>query len=529
MNRVPAKDAEWESLAQQYWIGKNYARAGEIYVAAARQFPRNFWPAFRAGCCAFYEQQFALAREWFEKARILNPDHVENQINLGVVYNRLDMRERATDQLRQVLTLSAATASQAALTHFNLGVILADQGDKTAAMEEYRRSVACRTDFSAAWLNLGMLWHDQGDYAQAETCYAHVLACEPRHDKAQLNLGNTYFVQQRLTEAAACYRQALAVNQNCCEARFNLGQILLLQGRFQDGLPLFEDRVQMKIYEEQNRLYTPVYAGRSRWQGEFFSCRRLLIHQDMGFGDTLQFSRYLPLVKQRGGVVLLAVKKPLLRLFAGFPGVDELVDEQELVEERTQFDLYVPFMTLPYIYGSTLATLPPPLAFVAESVDLPVRSGMRVGLTWSAARPPQSSPRSRSAALADLAGLAKVDGIDWYSLQTGEAAQEINQALAPGFKVRACLPATADFALTAAWLKEMDLVITVDTATAHLAGALGIPTWILLPFAPDWRWLLQREDSPWYPSVRLFRSAVAGDWPELAMRVAFALQRQKEC
>jgi hypothetical protein len=262
-----------------------------------------------------------------------------------------------------------------------------------------------------------------------------------------------------------------------------------------------------------------------QWNGEDIAGRTILLHGEQGFGDTIQALRYVPLVAARGGRVLLDVPPPLARLAARLPGVAELVTEGQA---PSRFDFHSPLLSLPRAFATAPETIPADIPYlsaepeaIARWGDATAGDGFKVGLVW-AGSPLHRSDARRSIAVEKLEPLLRLPGARFFSLQVGERAADLAR-LAPGL-VTDLAPKLSDFAETAAVIAHLDLLITVDTAVAHLAGALGRPAWVMLRRVPDWRWLIDREDSPWYPTLRLWRQRTRGDWDEVVRRVRAALQ-----
>ena len=249
-----------------------------------------------------------------------------------------------------------------------------------------------------------------------------------------------------------------------------------------------------------------------QWDGQEYADKTVLIHAEQGLGDTIQFIRYAPLCRARGGRVVFECPKPLVELLRGVDGVDQMVSRGEPV---SPFDFHTPLLNLPRIFGTTLADIPAP-----PPLD-PVEGRLRVGIVWQG-NPRHKTDRNRSCPLNHFEALARRDDLTFYSLQVGPVAADLED-LAVDASIHDMGTQLNNFADTAAVVAQLDLVITVDTAMAHLVGALARPVWTLLPFAPDWRWLLGRDDSPWYPTMRLFRQARPGDWHDVFDRVDRAL------
>ncbi|TWH47594.1 glycosyltransferase family 9 protein [Sporomusa sp. KB1] len=271
--------------------------------------------------------------------------------------------------------------------------------------------------------------------------------------------------------------------------------------------------------ENQSEALRQLSREKMRWHGENFSGKRLLVQCEQGLRDSLQFCRYLPLVKARGGIVQLSVQQPLLRLFANLPGVDELIEHTAATFAQAQFDLTVPMMNLPYILGTTLHTIPasvPYLTVEQRSIDIwhnkinCSASHLRVGLAWGGNQVTILG-QSRTCGLNAMVPLARIPSVTFYGLQKDATTNAANTP-PPGMRLVDLTAEIADFADTAALIMNLDLVIAVDTAAAHLAGALGKPVWTLLAAVGEWRWLLTGNDTPWYPTMRLFRQTNPGDW-----------------
>ena len=294
-------------------------------------------------------------------------------------------------------------------------------------------------------------------------------------------------------------------------------------GRFEQGWPGYEWRWKCKEFGSLPPFQPPL------WDGSSLDGRTILVHAEQGLGDTLQFIRYVPSLHQRGGRVILMCQPPLVRLLTRSPGIERLLAHGDPVPE---FDVHTPLLSLPRLLGTTLESVPADVPYLEAEPQLVEAwrhrlgsyPGFKVGIVWQG-NPKFRLDRLRSIPLAQFAPLARVPGVHLFSLQKGPGAEQL-AAVTDRFPVTDLGRRLDDFMDTAAVLKNLDLVISVDTAIAHLAGALGIPVWVALPFAPDWRWLMGREDSPWYPTMRLFRQTRPGQWEDVFHHIAEALQRR---
>ncbi len=349
-----------------------------------------------------------------------------------------------------------------------------------------------------------------GRFAEAENCYHEALRLNPRYAEAHNNLASALQALGRHEEALAGYDLALLYQPDSASAHWNRSLAWLQQGDYQRGWPEYEWRWR------RDRVVRRRLPG-APWDGAPLDGRTLLIYPEQGLGDQIQFVRYAPLARQQGGRVVVECPPALLGLFATCPGIDQLVAEGTPLPP---FDVHVPVMSLPHRLGTTLETIPAAVPYLSAD---PARvaswaevlagiPGYRVGIAWQG-NPRHAWDRHRSIPLARFAPLAQVPGVRLVSLQKGPGVEQL-RGLAERLPV-AVLPDGPEgtFLDTAAVVSQLDLVVTADTALAHLAGALGVPVWVALSAHSDWRWLRDREDTPWYPSMRLFRQATLGDWP----------------
>ena len=400
------------------------------------------------------------------------------------------------------------------------GNILGDLKRQDEAIGSYRKVLAAAPGFADAHYNLANL--DRGAEAYAAACrrYRSALALAPEHFNARNNLAAALMSWGRVDDAIAAYDLCLRQVPGWPDPMFNRGMALLLKGDMVRGLEGYEQRWQVKSFSGVRRnLPQPM------WDGASFEGRRLLLHAEQGAGDTLQFARYVPLICARGGEVLLDSPSSLIRLLSTLEGGARVIRPGETIPP---FDLQLPLGSAMRAFGTDLSTIPAKTPYLwADPKDRGrwrdrfAGSGLKIGVTWQG-NPDQGSEPHRSIPLRLLRPVLEAPGCRFFALQK-EFGREQMALLPPGM-LDDIGPELTDFAESAAAISELDLVITTCTSVAHLAGALGKPTWVLLRAAPDWRWLLEREDSPWYPTVRLWRQPAAGDWPSVVARVAAALR-----
>jgi hypothetical protein len=401
---------------------------------------------------------------------------------------------------------------------------MTDIGRVIEAIAAYRRAVALNPDMPEAWLNLGNALKEGGQLDEAVAAYRRAVAVKPGYALGHSNLGYLLREKGRLDEAVAACRQAIEIDPEHSGAHSNLALALLVQGHFAEGWEAYEWRWKAEGFGTAARDF-----GRPRWDGGALEGRTVLLHAEQGLGDALQFIRYLPLVQERGGKAIIECQPALQRLFGTMAGDVPVIAKGAALPA---FDVHCPLLSLPRIFATDLANMPGDVPYLrADAAEASAWSdrlaahppGFRVGLVW-AGNPNHTNDRNRSLKPASLLPLGAVKGVRFFSLQKGTGA-EGRDGLPAGLELSDVAGELGDFADTAALIANLDLVITADTATAHLAGAMGRPVWTLLPFAPDWRWLLGREDSPWYPTMRLFRQAAIGDWPPVIARVCDQLRR----
>ena len=437
----------------------------------------------------------------------LNPNDADAASYLGVLLHQLHRSEEAIGLLRHAV----AIRPDAAAIHSNLGIALAGAKQWAAAEQSLRAALRLQPGFLPAILNLGNVLLAGDRLTESREMYNAARRTYPESAEAWNGLGDVYQSMREVGPAVAAYRRAIAL-RNLPVARVGLASTYLLAGHLAEGWPLYESR-----WELSGRSPGAGF-DRPRWDGSDLDSRTILLHAEQGLGDTIQFIRYVPLVKARGGKTIVLVPPMLRRLLNGQQGVDRVVSDREAVGD---VDVQCPLLSLPGVFGTTLEMIPnavPYLHVDAEKVSA-WRSRFagtkpRVGIAWAGSRQHRNDAK-RSIAFNNLHSLLRTPDIDWVSLQVDRCEHE--DAL------NDWTSRLHDLTDTAALIANLDLAICIDTAVAHLAGALGKPTWLLLPYSPDWRWMWQREDSPWYPTMRLFRQATPGDWSGPIQRVAAEL------
>ncbi len=474
----------------------------------------------------------------------MDPDHPDAFHLLGLISQRTGKADIAADLINTAIALNPHAAEY----YYNLGVIFTAAAKQDAALKAYQAAVILKPDYAEALNNAGLILYERDMLAEAEALFQQAIGVKPDFTHAYYNLGKALQALGKPKAAIRAYDQVLTLLPDSAETRFNRSLALLLMGKFKEGWTQYEWRYRCI----DNPSKSSAKADWQFWQGSLFDGKRLLVIDEQGIGDTLQFMRYLPMVKARGGTVGFETVKPLINLLRDFRGIDELWDRSSVKKFGPSFDLYAPLMSLPAIFNTELETIPAEVPYIfpdAAKVRLWERrlqkGRINVGIVWGgkssdayrqnkrsglehislewAGQPANRFASNRLTRLEYFAPLTKIPGIQLYGLQKGTAAAQIKE---PSQRMDAINLGEEfnDFSDTAAVIANMDLVISVDTAVAHLAGAMAKPVWILIPFVADWRWLLDRDDSPWYPTARLFRQQTPQRWDDVFKRVADELQ-----
>ena len=462
------------------------------------------------------------AEPFYHRAVALDPGFKEAWINLGLAALTQGRSEEALSCQRQALRLDPDCAD----AHNNLGMAHYALGHVAEAESCFRAALRLRADHPNATLNLGSTRQILNDVEQAEALFRDALTLGADPARSKSNLALALIEQMRPEEAEMCCREALTLRPGNPEARANLAMALLMMGRMEEGWREYEARWEVEA------MGGPVAAlDRPRWTGQALNGETVLLYAEQGFGDTLQFCRYAPMVAAAGGRVVLVVPKALRRLMTTLDGVAEVLSEEDALVPA--FDYHCPLLSLPAAFGTTLATVPGPRSYLRADPSawagfLAGCPGAKVGLVWAGksrtAQPHAAAiDKRRSMRLADMVPLLSVPGCSFVSLQLGPPAAQL-QALPDWAQLHDVSSRLTDWTNTAALIAGLDLVIAVDTAVVHLAGALGKPVWMLNRFDSCWRWLLHRDDTPWYPSLRQFRQTGRGDWDGVIRRVKLALQ-----
>tara|TARA_Y100001934_G_scaffold30697_1_gene33956 strand:+ start:36 stop:1415 length:1380 start_codon:yes stop_codon:yes gene_type:complete len=436
-------------------------------------------------------------------------------------------------------------------TAFRIAVQQQQAGNGAEAVRIYEQILEADSGFAPAWINCGVALRSLGRFEAGVACLQRGVALKPEDAGARSNLGNALRAVGRLDEARDSHLAAIERDSTVGSFVYNLGLVLRDLGDLDGAIERF-DSAEAMGYEPAELKWDRALAFLLRgdlargfdeyrwrwdipdakpcnldgpeWKGEDIAGKTLLVYAEQGFGDTIQFVRYLPLLAGQGATIVFECQAPLVRLFQSSPVFEGVTIVSRVVDPLPAYDLQAALLSLPHLTG--VALVPADTPYLVPPADRPRIANrfknVHVGLVW-AGKPSHRNDRNRSLALSDLAPLLELPGVHYYSLQLGDPAET---AAASGFSalIRDQRPVITDFADSAALLGSLDLLITADTAPAHLAGALCRPVWTLIPFAPDWRWQTGRTDTPWYSTMTLFRQTEPRRWDDVVLRLRAALE-----
>jgi tetratricopeptide (TPR) repeat protein len=543
----------WISVGSLLRRQKRYCEALLAYDHVLTLDARNVEAANMSGLLLIQMERFEEALARFDLLQAIEPVQAEVFDRRAVCLSRLERREEAVASYRRSLEVGPQNYQ----THNSLGLMLLDSGRSDEALVHFRQAIAIKPDFIAAINNLGLslvnlkrfeeslaifdealsiasdvaelycsrasAFRGLNRYHEAVECYERAIALKPDYLEAHINFGTCLDDMMRANDALSSYHRAIEIQTDYAEAHWNIAINRLRAGDFETGWLESEWRWKCPALRLDQRMFTqPLWLGEEPIDG-----KSLLLHSDAGLGDTLQFCRYVPLAAARGAQVILEVQPALRKLLSGLAGVSRLVAKGEALPN---FDFHCPLGSLPLAFNTSLETIPSAVPYLSvgdrtslwkDGLDL--TRAPRIGLVWSG-NPNHGNDHNRSISLRAFLPLLDLDA-QFISLQK-ELRPEDRATLRGRNDILDFGPNLDNFADTAELIKHLDLVISVDTSVAHLAGALGRPLWILLPYVPDWRWLVGRDNSPWYPTARLFRQTETREYGSVIERVRSELATQ---
>jgi tetratricopeptide (TPR) repeat protein len=520
----------WNNRGNAYHALGQHERALESYDKAIELNPAKASFHNNRGLALKDQGNNALAIACFEQAIALQSDYGLAHFNLGLSLFALGLYEEAAARHAEAIRLMPGHAP----SHWGRADALRASGDYEASLASYNAALALEPGRADIYNNRGLLLHVWGKHDEALTDFETATRLDPGHADAHCNRGMALEALGHYAQALGHYETAIAHSPQHAAAHFNHALCHLTLGHYRNGWHEYEWRWQTEqLRSSQLHCIPPLWSGNDSLQGQ-----RILLHAEQGLGDSLQFCRYLPMVAQLGATPIVQVQAPLASLMRTISGVSQVVVAGEALPE---FDFHCPFMSLPLAFGTTLETVPGGRRYLSPSRDksllwqerLGTKRLPRVGLVWAGA--PHTSRAvqrpvdvRRSIHLAKFAALSTPE-VEFFSLQKGEPAasqlRELERAGWNGPRLADFTGELSDFEDTAALVDQLDLVISVDTSVVHLAGALGKPVWLLNRFDTCWRWMTERDDSPWYPTMKIFRQPAEGDWDSVIASVQAELQR----
>ncbi len=457
----------------------------------------------------------------YRRVVTLKPELAEAYFNLGNALNELDNPNDAVEQYRKALSINPDSAE----VHSNLGNVLKKSGKYDDAVKHYNTAICLKPDYAEAYNNLSDVYRILGEFDKAIELAQESIQKRPDIESAYVNLGNIYFAHGNYSASIEQYQRALKIRPDYPDAHYNKGLVLLMKGEFQEGWKEYGWRFKSKEIADQINYRE---LGIPEWDGTSLNGKTILIRSEQGLGDQIQFARYIPLIKEMGGRVIFECHKELMPLFESYNDIDRLVEKPYNSDCVENVDVCVQLLNLPGIFGASLDNILADVPYLkTDTVSVEKwearfnRASFKIGIVW-AGNPNHGNDRNRSCKLTDFTLLSSIPEVELFNLQKGGMSEKDERQLTV-MQVTDLGKELNDFSDTASIIENLDLVISVDTSVAHLAGALGRHVWTLLPFIPDWRWMLDRDDTPWYPTMKLFRQRKPGDWEEVLERVSVKL------
>ncbi|OQA34032.1 MAG: TPR repeat-containing protein YrrB [Betaproteobacteria bacterium ADurb.Bin341] len=515
-----ASETDFAAANAQFAAGR-YEEARTACELILKKFPQHANALWLLGMICSEKQEMERASGYIGRAIEIAPKVAKYRLSLGYVRQEEGEFDRAAECYRAAIELDSHYAE----AWNNLGCVMQMQGKLSQAADCFRQALEINPNLAQANQNLGELIHDPHSLEIAAKGFRQAIEAHPGDANLYIGLGNTLRDLGKFSEAFEAFDAAIALKPDYAEAHFSKSLALLLQGDLVAGWKEHEWRWQREA--ERREFQAP------QWDGQPMPKGTLFLHAEQGLGDTMQFVRYAPLAARLCGRLVVECQPPLKTLIENMPGIAQTYSQGEFLPE---FDAHLPMLSLPYVFNTSLETIPAEIPYLhadmSKFADWRVRlaadgDAFRVGLCW-AGRPEHWDDANRSAALDVFAPQGEVRGIVFYSLQKGPAAKQVAHPPV-GMCLKDMTAELHDFSMTAALVANLDLVISVDTSIAHLSGALGVPIWTMLPRVPDWRWLLHREDSPWYPGMRLFRQEDLSGWHPVVLRMTGELGKLMAC
>ncbi len=527
--QLSRQENPWQAIfeqAVQWHESRNLAEAGSLFAAIIEHNPDHVPSLHRLAAIRRYQNRLEESLDLLQRAVICNPDSADAHNSLGNTLNSLGRGEESIGHYRR----AAALRDNFPEAHLNLGNTLKSLERFDEAIAAYRAAIALNPRYAEAHSNLGIVLARLNRLGEAIASFNTAIALDPGLQMVYNNLGTSLTALNRHEEALRCFQGARRLQPDSPELAFNESVVHLAMGDWERAWPDYEARWRVLDLKLKTREFAqPMWDGTADIAG-----KTILLHAEQGLGDMIMFSRFVPLVVERGARVVLEVQKPLAELMRAMPGVAEVLVYGDALPD---FDLHAPCGSLPFLFGATPQNIPSRTPYLyppeesesAASLHRPADSRPLVGVCW-AGNPSYPNDHNRSIPLSIFERLFEVPDVHFVSLQ--QNLRPGDDSILARFDNFENIDLTSDrkgkgLADTAALISKLDLVITVDTVIGHLAGALGRPVWILLPYGAYWVWLRDRTDSPWYPTATLFRQNQVGDWPSVLERVSSQLETVK--
>jgi len=507
----------YNNLAGIYFRLNKWDKAIINYKNALKYDSANCESYFNLGNCFSKMKSYDSAIENYEKAIQLKPDHSGALNNLALVHTKLNNIEAAINLYHRIISLNSKNAE----AYFNLGFIMQETGKTDKAISNYKKALELDRDLKSAYVNIGKIFLQKGDTETAKKYFLNSIEDETSRVFAFTNLGVGSLEDLKINEAISFFDIAITSKSDLVEAHYNKAHALLLKGDYKNGWEEYEWRKQ-RVEFIKPKLTKPELNDQD------IKDKRILVYAEQGLGDTIQFVRYLKLLKEKGCYVIFLSGSSLAVLFQNLEWIDELIVCNNLDELNVQYDYQIALLSLPHYFQTNGENIPSPEKYLISNFEndkiwsgfFKSTNNLKVGIVW-AGNPENNRDKIRSVSLADFIPILSIKGIDFYSLQMGKAAVQLNDFYYPIVRLDQQIK---NFADTASIINNLDLVISVDTSVVHLSGALGKPVWNLITYLPDWRWLLDRSETPWYSSMKLYRQQSRGNWKSVIDEVAYDLQ-----
>jgi tetratricopeptide (TPR) repeat protein len=515
LHGLPMTETE-PDIQQKVYAALTLHQAGKLkearseYRKLLRQYPDNADILHLNGMLLHQMGQTNLAIKNLTQAAALAPQNLEIHLNLFRVLATADN----ILELERILGILVELSPMDAFLLAQLGEVHVRQGRADEAEPYFRRSVDSNPETYDAWNGLGNILERRGEFGEAEDYYQKSIEIAPNRAEARYNLGNVLRQQNKVAESIEALRKALELDPEFKLAHVHLAFSLFMNGDFEAAWPEYEWRWKVPNFPTPERPFS-----QPKWDGERLDGKTILVHTEQGFGDTIQFARFTKTMADLGGDIILECAPGLTSLMESAPGVTKTLARGDALPA---FDAHVPLLSIPGILSMEVGAIPKQVPYLQASVNkqkywadrLKISGKLKVGITWQTSTE-QLSSSFKSCPLQDYSALFEFDEVNWISLQKEIPASDLPLPT----HLMDISGDLADFSDTAAVISELDLVISMDTAVAHLAGALGKPTWLLLSTAGDWRWMKDRSDSPWYPTMQIVRQVNFNDWNEIMMRI----------